>query len=42
MSLLRSVWSRPPPLGVRRVTAIKPTSGSAASAAVSVSNVWDS
>lgn len=37
-----SVRSRPPPLGVRRVSAIKPTSSPAASAAVSVSNVWDS
>jgi hypothetical protein len=39
---LCSVRSRPRPLGVRRVSAIKLTFGPAGSAAVSVSNVWDS
>jgi len=37
-----SVWSRSPPLGVRRVSAIKLRSSPAASATMSVSNVWDS
>jgi hypothetical protein len=34
--------SRPTPLDLRRVSAIKPTPNPAASAAMSVSNVWDS
>lgn len=39
---LRSVRSRSPQLGVRRPSAIKPTSSPLASAAMSVSNAWDS
>ena len=40
--LLSSERSRPTPLDLRRVSFIKPTPDLAVSAAMSVSNVWDS